>query len=1070
MLINTKQCYSKICHLKKLINHFTLVVIIIYSSLSFGQIAPIGKLPYWQDPEVWQVNKKEPTAYFIPFTSKNKIQKDIFKSELISLLNGVWKFNLVTKPADRPLDFYKNEYNTNDWDEIKVPSNWELEGYDVPIYTNVQYPHEKTPPKIQEHYNPVGSYKRTFSIPDNWNNKEVILHFGAVSSAMYVWVNEEQVGYSEDSKTPAEFNITKYLKDGENTLSVQVFRWSDASYLEDQDFWRLSGITRDVYLIARDKQHIHDFTVTSPLINNFKDGQLDVSVDIVNNAKKAARVKVLWSIENENSRIKSGILEKTLTSGKSTFQFKSLIQEAKPWTAETPNLYTLYIELQNKKGETIEVIKQDVGFRTIEIKDNTLHVNGQYIYLKGVNLHEHHDINGHVVDEKTMLKDIKIMKAHNINAVRTAHYPQPERWYELCNKYGLYLIDEANIESHGMGAELQAPFDKNIHVAYLENWNGAHLARIKNMVERDKNQPSIIIWSMGNECGNGPVFYEAYEWIKSKDKTRLVQFEQAGENKNTDIVCPMYASIENLEKYALKNPNRPLIQCEYAHAMGNSVGNLQDYWDVIEKYKSLQGGFIWDWVDQGILTQSQSGEAYWAYGGDFGSDDVPSDGNFCLNGLVNPDRQVKPHLHEVKKVYQYVGFEAIDLESGTIEITNKYSFINLKSFTLHWEVLENGISVKSGDKPVPSINPYERKKVNLNVSIDKKDDSEYFLNIYIKTKEEENLIPKEHIVAYKQFSIAQPKVKPSTKSKESIPNIVETKKSFEISSPGFVVTISKESGQLTQYKLGENELLLKGLVPNFWRAPIDNDYGNDFPIISKMWRKAGERTQEVKVVPEKNDSCVQVSSTMMLCDQEGKVIADYKTVYSIFGNGAVIVNNLFIKIDSTPEIMRMGMSMQMPREYENMAWYGRGPHESYWDRKTSALVGHYSGLVKDQSWAYLRPQENGNKTDVRWMSLTNNQGKGLMFKGLPLIDVTARHQIMEDLESKGRTDGRQREGVKPVNRHTFDVKPRNLTTVNIDYKQMGVGGDTSWGAWTHKKYRLCKNQYSYSFIIEPISK
>jgi beta-galactosidase len=1038
------------------------------SILIFGQNAAEEK-PYWEDPEVWQVNKEEPKAFFIPFTSKDKIQDDIYKSELIISLNGMWKFNLVTKPANRPLGFYLNDYNTNDWDEIKVPANWELEGYDVPIYTNVQYPHEMTPPTIQEHYNPVGSYKRTFTFPDSWRNKDVILHFGAVSSAMYVWINEKLVGYSEDSKTPAEFNITNSLNEGENTLSVQVFRWSDASYLEDQDFWRLSGITRDVYLIARNKQHVSDFTVTSPLVNNYVDGQLDVSVDIINNERQNAKVKVLWRLEKENSEIKSEVIEKSVSAGKSTVQFNCQIKKVKPWTAETPNLYTLYIELQNKKGKTIEVIKQDVGFRTVEIKDGALLVNGQYVYLKGVNLHEHHDINGHVVDEATMLKDIKIMKAHNINAVRTSHYPQPERWYELCNKYGLYLIDEANIEAHGMGAELQAPFDKSKHVAYLENWKGAHLMRIKNMVERDKNQPSVIIWSMGNECGNGPVFYEAYDWIKNRDKTRLVQFEQAGENKNTDIICPMYSSIDNIEKYALKNPERPLILCEYAHAMGNSVGNLQDYWDVIESYKQLQGGFIWDWVDQGLLTKSENGEPYWAYGGDFGPDDVPSDGNFCLNGLVEPNRRVKPHLLEVKKVYQHVGFKAVDLENGIIEIINKYGFIDLNSFSLNWEILENGKPVKYGNINIHSIKPDEEKELNLDISYDKKDDSEYFLNIYIKTKKEENLVPKDHIVAYKQFLIAQPEAKTSLKSEENIPNVIETNISFEITGPGFAITISKESGQLSQYKLGNNKLLVKGLVPDFWRAPIDNDFGNDFPIHSKIWRKAGERAKDVEVISVKSDSCVQVTSTMNLCDQDNKVIADYKTVYSIYSNGAIKVSNQFSKVDSTPEIMRMGMNMQMPREYEYMTWYGRGPHESYWDRKTSALVGLYSGLVKDQFWAYLRPQENGNKTDVRWMTLKNAQGEGLRFKGLPLLNVTAKHVIMEDLESPGRTDGRQREGVKPVNRHTTDVKPRNLTFINIDYKQLGVGGDTSWGAMTHKKYRLWKNQYSYSFIIEPIS-
>ncbi|MBN2762966.1 MAG: DUF4981 domain-containing protein [Bacteroidales bacterium] len=1036
--------------------------VLLFSVLTAYSVEKQAKGTEWQDQTVWQINKEEPRAYFIPFTSKTKNQEDIFKSELIQSLNGTWKFNLVTKPADRPVDFYKDTYKTDDWNDIKVPANWEIEGFDIPIYTNVQYPHAKTPPTIQEHYNPVGSYKRTFTIPKEWNDKEIILHFGAVSSAMYVWVNEHEAGYSEDSKTPAEFNITNYLKEDENTLSVQVFRWSDASYLEDQDFWRLSGITRDVYLLARDRQHINDIIVKSPLVNDYADGQLEVSVDLTNTSPETVDIKLKWSLELKGTEIKSDVITRELSQGNTTVRFNYLVEEARPWTAETPDLYSLFIELQNKNSETIEVIKQDVGFRTVEIKEGSLMVNSQYIYLKGVNLHEHNDITGHVQDEATMIRDIKLMKAHNINAVRTSHYPQPERWYELCNKYGLYLIDEANIESHGMGYGKES-------LAKDESWKGAHLYRTKNMFERDKNQPSVIIWSLGNEAGNGTNFFATYDYLKQCDNSRPVQYEQAGEGKNTDIICPMYSGIIHLEKYAKKNPERPLILCEYAHAMGNSVGNLQDYWDVIEKYKPLQGGFIWDWVDQGLLTQSDTGEPFWAYGGDFGPANVPSDGNFCLNGLVNPDRAVKPHLLEVKKVYQYVGFTITDTEHVTIALTNKYGFIDLNKFRLTWEILENGIPVKSGGLTLPSIKPGQSKEISLFAEVDKKPGSEYYLNVYIQTTKEENLVPEGHVVAYGQFLLAEPEISEKLCAKGERPEINETNSIFEISGDGFIISISKETGQLVQYHLNGKDLLLKGLAPDFWRAPIDNDYGNDFPILSKMWRKAGDRVKEVSIVTEKNDSTVELTSTMKLSDQEGKVIAGYKTVYSINGAGIVKVSNQFDKVEGSPEIMRMGMNMQMPREYENMTWYGRGPHESYWDRKTSALVGVYSGPVKDQFWAYLRPQENGNKTDVRWMSLTNAEDRGLLFKGLPLLSVTASHVIMEDLESPERTDGRHQEGKKPVNRHTYDVKFRNLTSVNIDYKQMGVGGDNSWGAWTHKEYRLWKNSYSYSFIIEPIS-
>ena len=490
-------------HMKKL-----MIVVAVMLSYACG-ISQQGDQPIWQDQSVWQINKEKPKAHFIPFSSVDAIEDQVFSSSLLQSLNGEWDFKLVTKPADRPMDFFKDDYDISGWDKLKVPSNWEVEGFDIPIYTNVQYPHDKTPPVIQDHYNPVGSYKRTFTIPEAWDGKQVVLHFGAVSSAMFVWVNEQEVGYSEDSKTPAEFNITKYLKEGENSLAVQVFRWSDASYLEDQDFWRLSGMTRDVYLMARDAQHIRDFRVGSSLINDYRDGDFMLNVEVANVETESARVSVSAKLMQDRNAVADLTLETEVDQGSGILEFKQLIKNAKPWTAETPNLYQLIIELKDGEGNTIEALKQDVGFRTIEFINKQLHINGQYVYLKGVNLHEHHDKTGHVVDEATMLKDIEVMKAHNINAVRTSHYPQPERWYELCNRYGLYLIDEANIESHGMGYGKES-------LAKDDSWKGAHLYRTQNMFERDKNQPSIIIWSLGNEAGNGVNFHATYDYLKSR--------------------------------------------------------------------------------------------------------------------------------------------------------------------------------------------------------------------------------------------------------------------------------------------------------------------------------------------------------------------------------------------------------------------------------------------------------------------------------------------------------------------------------------------------------------------------
>ena len=1056
--------------MKKLFS--TIILSVFVLTLSSAQSVDIKKIDFmnddnavWQNQYIWQINKEAPRAHFIPFPSAVAIKDDVNASSMIKSLNGIWKFHLVTKPADRPRTFFKNDFDVSGWNDLKVPSNWEVEGYDYPIYTNVQYPHDRTPPVIQRHYNPVGSYKRIFTVPDSWRGKDVILHFGAVSSAMFVWVNGEQVGYSEDSKTPAEFNITKYLKDGDNSLAVQVFRWSDASYLEDQDFWRLSGITRDTYLRAQNPVYIRDFRVSSALVNDYKDGDFKLDVEIINNTVKPAPVTVQITLKQNNQVVADLNTKLTLTPGTGNTTFSQVINNALPWTAETPNLYELIVELKDSEGNTLEAFKQDVGFRTIEFINGWLHVNGQYIYLKGVNLHEHHDVTGHVVDEATMIKDIKTMKMHNLNAVRTSHYPQPERWYELCNKFGLYLIDEANIESHGMGYGEES-------LAKDTSWMGAHLYRTKNMFERDKNQPSIIIWSLGNEAGNGPNFHATYDYLKEVDKSRPVQYERSDLEYNTDIFCPMYMRIPGMIKYAESNPDRPLIQCEYAHAMGNSVGNLQDYWDVIEKYDALQGGFIWDWVDQGLLTKNEKGEEFWAYGGDFGPEDVPSDGNFCNNGLVDPDRGVKPHLMEVKKVYQYINFNAIDAVNGKISIQNKYAFIPLSAFRFEWEVQEEGVTVQKGTLDKLDLKPGESKEISLRFNFEKKPGKEYFLNIYAITTSEANLVPKDHVVALEQFSIPNTAaVVTSVGSSKTALKVVKSGDQVTINGTGFSAVFSNASGSLEKLTVGGKDMLLQGLVPDFWRAPIDNDFGNNLHQRSRIWRKAGERKSNVTLKVKKQKTHIDVSVAMFLNDQEGKQIATYNTLYSVYDNGEIVVNNSFKKSNTgLPEIVRMGMNLQMPRQYDQMTWFGRGPHESYWDRKTSAMVGKYSGSVADQFWAYLRPQENGNKTDVRWVSITNQAGEGLMFIGQQLVEATASHVIMEDLESPERTDGRHRDGEKPVNRHTTDVKFRDLTSVNIDFKQMGVGGDDSWGAQTHPEYRLTGDAYSYTFIIRPVVK
>lgn len=1030
----------------------------------YSQVPYIEKSPApWEDPAINQINKLPSHAHYIPFATLEQMRTDEkWQSSLIQSLNGMWKFNLAHNPSERPYWFFKDDFDTRDWKEIKVPANWELEGYDYPIYINVKYPHAATPPLIQENYNPVGSYKRTFTIPEIWTGKEIVLHFGAASSMLNVWVNGQFVGYSEDSKTPAEFNITKFMKPGENSLAVEIFRWCDGSYLEDQDFWRMSGITRDVYLMARAEPQVQDFRIFAGLDEKYINGFFDVNIDVLNLGETAASTVVEAVLNDNGNAVET--FSKALTAGKTSVLFETTVPNVKQWSAEIPNLYELIITLKNG-DQVVEVIKQDVGFRTSEIKNGNLLINGKYVYLKGANIHEHNDKTGHYQELETMLLDIKTMKENNLNAIRTSHYPEPELWYELCNKYGLYLIDEANVESHGMGYGPES-------LAKDPTWKEAHLYRTRNMFERDKNQPSVIIWSLGNEAGNGVNFYATYDYLKSVDKTRPVQYERAEHEYNTDIFCPMYARIRNLEEYAKSKPNKPLIQCEYAHAMGNSVGNLQDYWNVIEKYPALQGGFIWDWVDQGLLATDENGVEYWKYGGDFGPDTVPSDGNFCLNGLVNPDRTVKPHLLEVKKVYQYIGFTPVNLKKGTISIKNKYAFLNLSEFNFEWEISGNGMMVENGKLEDLNLAPDQSANVNIPVQFKPEAGVEYFLTIKAKLKNAWSLLEAGTELAAEQFEL--PVFVPAKKiNKAEFAAVIlqDNENTVKVTGEGFSVAFDKKAGVMNSFKKGETEMLLAGLVPNFWRAPIDNDFGNDLYKRSRVWRTAGETRKVVSVtVAQKTKNSAEVVFNFDLVNENNEVIATYVSKYIVYGSGDVLVDNQFkMTQKDLPEIVRMGMNLQMPRSFDQMSWLGRGPQESYWDRKTSAFVGLYKGSVADQYWAYLRPQENGNKTDVRWVTITDQAGNGLFFEGMPLLEVSAHHNLLIDFESMERTDGRQRAGDVVVNRHINDVKPRDLTSVNIDYKQMGVGGDDSWGARTHDEYRLTDKEYSYSFRMKAIT-
>jgi beta-galactosidase len=990
---------------------------ILFIALSFSSCKKLSKyegVPFtekeprdWENTEVFNINREDPVATLISFPDEQSALEAIKANSPNYLsLDGKWKFNCVNSPDQRPFWFFKDDYDTRDWKEIDVPSNWQMRGYDVPIYVNIPYPFKMDPPKIPHDFNPVGSYKRNFKVPSDWKSKEVFLHFGAVSSAFYVWVNEQLVGYSEDSKVPAEFNITRFLKAGNNSVAVEVYRWCDGSYLEDQDFFRLSGIQRTVFLHARPKSYIADFFAVGDLENNYSDGLLRLNVLVKSADVNANDVVVTTSLFDEGKGIYTESKETKMADNKVTVDFEKSLPAIKKWSAESPSLYSLVISLKGKEGNILESVSAKIGFRKVEIVNSQLLVNGVAIRIKGTNMHEHDDVNGHVIDEAMILKDIRVMKSNNINAVRTSHYPQQELWYQMCDKYGLYLVDEADIESHGIG------YDKDVTLADKPEWASSHLDRWKRMVERDKNHPSVIIWSLGNEAGDGHNMLNGYKWIKGRDNTRPVQYERAEDQTNTterhtDIVCPMYASIEQIEDYA-KNPknDRPLIMCEYAHAMGNSTGNLQDYWDVIEKYPKLQGAFVWDWVDQGILQTSETGEKYWAYGGDFGEEGIPSDGNFCLNGLTWPDRTPKPGLSEVKKVYQYVGFEPVDLVNGLIKVKNKYDFTNLQEFNFEWEVVSDGVVIQSGKIPFPNFRP--KAEIAFMVPVEKIDPApgaEYFLNLRISRSEAWNYVPEDHVYATEQFKLPlEAKALPAKRDELAVLQTNTTGEKLEVSGVDMKITFDLAKGRMELYNYKGKELIRKGPEPDFWRPPTDNDYGWDMDQKLGIWKKAGERT----VVTKANVSQPELGKVVVIFtyDIQGiaaEKIAGYATSYTIFGSSDIIVKNQFSKLSGRiPEIPRMGMQMQLPEEFTNLTWLGRGPHENYADRKTSSEVGLYESTVADQYTPYIRPQENGYKTDTRWLTLTDDNGTGILVTGDPLICFAALNYVHDDFESPGK--------------------------------------------------------------------
>jgi len=1031
---------------------FVLNLLSILCLLSFSQT-----FTEWDNPGIVQINREKPHATLFPFESFDLAKgKDVIKSSNFLSLDGRWKFHWVEKPADKPEGFFNPSFDVSSWDEINVPANWEINGYGIPIYVNIPYEwtSEPQPPGIPHDYNPVGSYRRNFILPEGWGSKEVYIHLGAVKSAFYIWLNGQFVGYSQDSKTPAEFNLTKYLKTGENTLALEVYRWSDGSWLECQDFWRISGIEREVYLYARPKVHVSDYFCKAGLTGDYKDGVMELDVNLRNMTSTNQNITVKISLFKKGETDAPVLqMEQATRLGKleeKALTFTNTLVNPLKWSAETPNLYTLIIELKDRKGTYKEYLTSHIGFRTSEIKHGQLLVNGKAITLKGVNRHEHDEYTGHVVSEESMMKDIHLMKQNNINTVRTCHYPNHPRWYELCDEYGLYVINEANIESHGMGYKPDRTLGNN-PVFML-----SHLDRVQKMLERDKNHPSVIIWSLGNESGDGVNFDACYDWIKARDLTRPVQYERAVSGRNTDIFCPMYSKIPELESYALSIQSKPLILCEYAHAMGNSVGNLRDYWNVIERHPQLQGGCIWDWVDQGLAAYNEQGRKYWAYGGVFGPEGVPSDGTFCLNGLVAPDRSPHPSLKEVKKVYQYVDFKPVPFSPDKIEIKNKYDFINLNKFVLFWEIVADGRTIQDGTIMYPDIPAGESRIISLDINPYTNDPGvEYFLNLTVFTDRERPLIPAGHIFAMEQINLGS--VAPErTVQKDTGEKIIrETPAELIVESGGTEYTFSRRTGKLVSMVVEGEQVLVESPSINFWRAPTENDFGNKMPQRLKVWKDAGNNTILKNFSHQLTASGIyQVSVEYRLTDVE----AQYYITYRINGEGELKTTvSMKPAGQDQPELPRFGMTMAVPGAYNALEWFGRGPHENYQDRHESALVGHYKGSVKDQYHPYIAPQENGYKTDVRWLTLRDKNGKGIMISGDPLICFSALHFTNDDF-NRSKRDGY----------HNIDLKEREDVYLNIDYRQMGVGGDDSWGARTHAIYSLPYKPYSYAFIIRPV--
>ena len=1092
----------------------------IWGSMTSSALADNPQKPYWQDIQVTSVNREAPRSAFMTYADREQALTGRYEaSPYYQLLNGTWKFYYVDSYRQLPPDITSPQTSTDGWHDIQVPGNWEVQGFGTAIYTNHGYEFKPTnpqPPLLPED-NPVGVYRREFSIPDSWDGRDIYLHIAGAKSGCYVYINGQEVGYNEDSKNPAEYLVNKYLKQGSNVLTLKIFRWSTGSYLECQDFWRISGIERDVFLYAQPKAAVRDFRITSTLDDTYRNGIFRLSVDLRNRKTTDSQLTLAYDLlDKDGKSIANAEQTVDIKAGQTaTTTFDKQLPDVQTWTSEKPNLYKLLITLK-QDGQVSEVVPCHVGFRRIEIKETdqkaangknyvVLLVNGQPIKLKGVNIHEHNPETGHYVSEELMRRDLQLMKQANINTVRLCHYPQDRRFYELCDEYGFYVYDEANIESHGMYYNLA----KGGTLGNNPEWLKPHLYRTINMFERNKNYPSVTFWSLGNEAGNGYNFYQTYLWLKEADKdlmNRPVNYERAQWEWNSDMYVPQYPSAAWLEKIGRQGSDRPVVPSEYAHAMGNSTGGLNDQWKAIYSYPNLQGGYIW--VDQGILKHDADGRPYWAYGGDFGTN-MPSDGNFCCNGIVNPDRTPHPAFSEVKYVHQNIAFEATDLAQGEFLVKNRFYFTNLNRYQIAYEVKANHKTIRRGTT-ILDLAPQASAPLRINVSgLKAKEGTEYFVEFRVSNRYDEPLMPAGSEVAQEQFRLPiDPQLRHFKLNGPDL-NCQEDGNLLTVSSSKLTLVFDKAEGRITSYRIGNTEYFKDGfgLQPNFWRAPNDNDYGSQEPKRLQIWKLSSKDFNVVDASLKMDGKDAVLTAQYLLAagnlytatyriHPSGVIKADYTFMSTTMEETQTELSEATLKATFTPGnealrkessklvVPRIGIRFRLPVVMNNVTYFGRGPEENYIDRNAGVSVDLFRTTADQMYYPYVRPQENGHHTDTRWLTLSDGKGHSLCIYADKTIGFNALRNSIEDFDGEEavqhdyqwnnrnaeelKHDPSTARNIKPRQTHINDITPRDFVEVCVDMKQMGVGGFDSWGAIPDEQYLIPANQkYQWGFTLVP---